>query len=59
MRKFQKDLEKSVMEKAKSAALKGKYDIKCPACGKSINAPVGKSICPYCHNEIDFKLDVR
>lgn len=59
MRKFQKDLEKTVMKESKSAMLKGKYDIGCPTCGKIVNVSVGKSVCPHCHNEIDFKLDVR
>lgn len=59
MRKFQNDLEKTVMNEAKSAALKGKYDTTCPHCKKDIVVRVGKNSCPYCHNEIDFKLDVR
>lgn len=59
MRKFQKDLEKTVMAEAKSAALKGKYDISCPHCNKSVVVRVGKNSCPHCHNEIEFKLDVH
>lgn len=59
MRKFQKDLEKTVMNEAKSAALKGKYDITCPHCEKDIVVRVGKNLCPHCQNEIDFKLDIH
>ncbi len=59
MRKFQQDLEKSVIKESKSAILKSKHDIKCPNCSRNVNAPVGKSRCPYCHNEININLDIR
>ena len=58
MKKFGKRLEKTVMDKAHTAILKKKYDVKCPNCKKPITIPVGKSTCPMCRKTIDFKLDI-
>lgn len=57
MRKFQKDLEKTVMNEAKSAAMKSKHEILCPHCDSEITVRAGKNICPHCRNTVDVTLD--
>ena len=59
MKRFMRDLEKGVMDKAKRAVQQKNYDIDCPHCGKEINVPTGKSQCPYCKGEIDLTLDIH
>lgn len=52
-----KQLEKEIKKEAKTQIASEKFDIECPDCGKSVSVPAGKSICPYCKNEINLKLD--
>lgn len=59
MRRLTKDLEKAVMEKATSAMMKMKYDITCPHCQANIQAPVGKSLCSLCRQQIDLNINIR
>lgn len=59
MRKFQRDLEKTVMHKAKSAIMKKQFDVTCPHCQSKVNIPAGKSLCPSCRKQIDFKINFK
>lgn len=59
MRKFQKDMEKSVMDAATDSIKNGSYDIECPHCSKHVKVKLGNNICPYCRNTITFKLNIR
>lgn len=57
MRRFQRDLEKTVIKEAKSTALKGKYETSCPHCGYRVTVRVGINSCPHCRNDIEFSLN--
>lgn len=59
MKKFQKDLEKTIMKKATSALMKKQYNVSCPHCQSEVKVPVGKSSCPVCHKPIDLELDIK
>ena len=59
MRRFQRDLEKTVMKKATSTLMKKRCDIPCPHCQSQVTVPVGKSSCPICHQPIDFQLNFK
>lgn len=54
MRKFERDLEKSMIDIAKDYAKKGNFDIECPDCGEKISVPVGESQCPKCGKIINL-----
>jgi len=56
MRKFTKDLEKTVLQKAERVAGSMKHEISCPKCKSKIKISIGKQLCPKCSAEIDFKL---
>lgn len=52
MRKFQRDLKKSIVNEAKKKFMStGK--IKCPGCKMTINLSSGIKTCPNCGNGID------
>lgn len=57
MKRFEKDLKNTIMEKARHAALSKKYEIVCPFCHQAIAISAGKHLCPKCHQEINLKLD--
>jgi len=59
MRNFQKDLEQTVLNRAKSSLSSKKINIKCPKCHNAITASAGSNICPFCKNEINLKLDIH
>lgn len=59
MRKFSKDLENTVIDKAKRIAVNSVFDILCPHCNNSISAPAGKSLCTYWGKEINVKLNIN
>lgn len=59
MRRFYKDLEKTIMKEATSALMKKKYKISCPHCNSQVEVHVGKNSCPICHKTIDFQLNIK
>ncbi len=52
-------LKQHLLEETKSKISADNFDIDCPHCGKKVSAPAGKSICPFCNNEINLKLDFK
>lgn len=54
----QRKFERAIKEQATSALNKQKYDVTCPHCAQKIKVTTGKSVCPYCHKEIDLTLDI-
>lgn len=52
MRRFEKDLEKEVMDVAKESISKSGLDIECPHCGKPIHVQLGDNICEHCGNQV-------
>lgn len=58
MRRFERDLKKSVIEQAKDSITNSTHEIKCPNCGNTLNARIGSNTCPHCHKSIDLTLDM-
>lgn len=56
MRKFKKDMENAIKEKAKANIQSRNFDVSCPQCKAKVNVPAGKSLCPFCGMEINVKL---
>ncbi len=52
MRKFQKDLEKNIMNEAVKQANQAKVLFICPKCSFKFMAHVGINICPSCKEQI-------
>ena len=52
MRRFEKDLEKEVMDVAKKSISESGLDIECPHCGKTIRVQLGDNICEHCGNQV-------
>lgn len=59
MKRFAADLEKQLKSAAEQEILSRTYDVECPDCHSKISIKPGKSICPICHNEIDFELNIK
>lgn len=57
MRRFSRDLEKSVRQQASDAIQKSLHEFTCPSCGKKIQVHIGANTCPYCGQKIDLKFD--
>ena len=56
MRKFKKDMENAIKEKAKENISGRDFDVLCPQCKSKVSVPAGRSLCPVCGMEIDVKL---
>lgn len=56
MRRFEKDLEKEVMDVAKKSISKSGLEIECPHCGKTIHVQLGDNICEHCSNQVVVKF---
>lgn len=59
MRKFQKDLEKTMKSMAKESLKTTKFKFNCPNCNSVIKVSAGKQICPNCSKEIYIKFDLQ
>ena len=43
MRRFERELKKSVMDQAKTSIMRGTHKVTCPHCGHNLNAHIGSS----------------
>ena len=59
MERYFKDLKKQIYSDAEQQILSQNYDVECPACHSIISIKPGKSFCPICNEEIDFKIDIK
>lgn len=59
MRKFSRDLERSVMDMARNAVYDQSFSNECPHCKSTFNASSGMNICPFCRNQVDLKLNIK
>ncbi|WP_088033544.1 hypothetical protein [Evansella clarkii] len=56
MRRFTKDLEKSITNQFEKAVHTSKFDYKCPNCNRNIKISSGMNTCPYCSQTIQFNV---
>lgn len=59
MRKFQRDLEKSVKEKAVESISSSAIPIECPFCKAKFEARAGAVLCPKCGNKINLEFNFK
>ncbi len=57
MRRFSRDLEKSVKQQASDAIKKSLHEFTCPSCNRKFQVRVGANTCPHCGQCIDLKFD--
>lgn len=57
MRRFSRDLEKSVKKQASDAIKNSLHEFTCPNCNRKLQVHVGANTCPYCGQRIDLKFD--
>ena len=58
MRRFERELKKSVMDQAKTSIMRGTHKVTCPHCGHNLNAHIGSNTCPHCKQLIHLNLDI-
>ncbi len=58
MRRLERDLTRAVEKSVTDGLHSMKYDINCPHCGATFQAPAGKSHCPVCKNIVDLELNI-
>ena len=59
MRRFRRDMERTIMDQARSAVSEMSYDVTCPHCNSTFPAHSGLNICPFCQNQVELKLDIN
>lgn len=59
MRRFSKDLEKNIMNKARNAVHDMDFDVECPHCKQHFQAHSGMNFCPFCQKQVDVNLDIQ
>lgn len=59
MRKFTKDLEKSILNSARNSASQSTYEITCPHCKRTFAAHSGLNKCSFCGKDVDLKLNIN
>lgn len=58
MRRFERDLNKSVQNMTINALRSQAITIECPYCKRSFSACSGSNTCPYCRRSVDLKLNI-
>lgn len=56
LRKLSKEIERSVVNEAKTQATMNFYDVECPSCKHTVKVKSGRNVCPICFNEINVDL---
>lgn len=59
MRRFERDLNKSVQNMAVNALHSQAITVKCPHCKRSFSARSGANTCPFCRKSVDLKLNIN
>ena len=57
MRRFSRDLKKSVSDMARDAVNSMEFDIECPHCNSRVSMHSGLNICPFCRKEVQVNLN--
>lgn len=58
MRRFERDLKKSVMNMAREKVAREGIEVDCPHCHAKINVQSGPNVCPVCGGQINVELDI-
>ena len=59
MKRFTRDLKKSVMNQARSAVYDMDFDVECPHCKSNFKAHSGMNFCPICRNQVNVNLNIN
>lgn len=57
MRRFSRDLKKSVLDMTRDSVNSMEFDIECPHCNSTVSMHSGLNICPFCQKEVNVKLN--
>lgn len=58
MRRFERDLQKSLDRNIASQVNNLSIDVKCPKCGNTFKASSGSNVCPHCKSEITLNISL-
>lgn len=58
MRRFERDLQKSLERSVASQVNNLSIDVKCPKCGHTFKASSGSNVCPHCKSEITLNVSL-
>lgn len=59
MRRFERDLNKSVQNVAVNALQSRAITVTCPRCKRKFSAHSGTNTCPFCRQTVDLQLDIN
>ena len=59
MKRFTRDLEKSITNAAITQAHAMDFESTCPHCNAKVNVHSGLNFCPFCQNQINVELDIH
>ncbi len=57
MKKLQKDIESTILDKAKEAISSDGIEVECPKCKTKFQVTSGKNVCPKCGSQVNLHLD--
>lgn len=58
LRRFKKDLNKTVQNMAVNALQSRSITVTCPHCKKKFPAHSGANTCPFCRRSVNLQLDI-
>lgn len=59
MRRFQKDLQATIMKEAANAIRRGPIQATCPKCYATVSISGGATACPRCGARINLRIDIK
>lgn len=59
MRRFSRDLKKSVLDMTRDAVETMEFNIICPHCNSPVSMHSGLNICPFCNKEVNVELNAN
>ena len=59
MRRFERDLSKSVQNMAVNAVHSRAITVACPHCKRKFSAHSGTNTCPFCRQPVNLQLDIN
>lgn len=59
MRRFERELMKSVQKEVTNSLHSEYFDVQCPHCNCTFPARSGSNICPVCRNTVELNLNIN